>query len=145
VIKEADKGGATVVMDRDYYQSKIEELLSDSDTYTELTDGNEDDKIMLKLKKLTKEHNHELTKSETDYIQNFTYRTSNFYGLPKIHKSKEINDAVQKQNSDYIKLPPPDDLTMRPIVAGPSSPTHRLSNFVDIILKPLCQKVPSYI
>lgn len=34
---------------------------------------------------------------------------------------------------------------MRPIVAGPASPTHRLSNFIDIILKPLCQHVPSFI
>ena len=145
VIKEADKGGATVIMDRDYYQHKIEELLSDKEIYTELTNGNEDEKIMRKLKKLTKEHENELTKPETDYIQNFTHKTSNFYGLPKIHKSKEIKDAVQAQNSDYIKLPAPKDLKMRPIVAGPSSTTHRLSNLVDKILKPLCQKVPSYI
>ena len=34
---------------------------------------------------------------------------------------------------------------MRPIVAGPSSATYRLSNFVDKILKPPCQNVPSYI
>ena len=34
---------------------------------------------------------------------------------------------------------------MRPIAAGPSSPTQRLNNFIDIILKPLCAKVPSYI
>ena len=33
---------------------------------------------------------------------------------------------------------------MRPIVAGPSSPTHRLSNFIDLILKPPCKHVPSY-
>ena len=34
---------------------------------------------------------------------------------------------------------------MRPTVAGLISPTHRLSNFVDLILKPLCQHVPSFI
>ena len=34
---------------------------------------------------------------------------------------------------------------MRPIVAGPSSPTHRISNFVDIILKPLCKEVQSFL
>ena len=34
---------------------------------------------------------------------------------------------------------------MRPIVARPSSPAHRISNFVDIILKPLCKEVPSFL
>ena len=48
-------------------------------------------------------------------------------------------------HNDHIKLEPPADLKMRPIVAGPISPTHRLSNFVDLILKPLCQHVPSFI
>ena len=31
------------------------------------------------------------------------------------------------------------------MVTGPSSPTHRLSNFIDLILKPLCLPVPSFI
>ena len=34
---------------------------------------------------------------------------------------------------------------MRPTVAGLSSPTHRIRNFVDIILKPLRKEVPSFI
>lgn len=84
-------------------------------------------------------------KKEIDYIQHFTYKTSNFYGLPKIHKSPTIQSAIQEQKSQYVKLPPPDDLKLRPIVAGPKSPTHRLSNCLDIILKPLCKHVPSYI
>ena len=73
--------------------------------------------------------------------------SSNMYGLPKIHKSTCIKAATKNQNIEYVKLPPEliTDLKMRPIVAGPSSPTHRLSNFVDLILKPLCQHVPSYI
>ena len=61
MIKEADKGGATVIMDRTYYQNKIFQLLSDTETYIELTKGNEDNKIMRKLRRLTKEHEHELT------------------------------------------------------------------------------------
>ena len=34
---------------------------------------------------------------------------------------------------------------MRRTAAGPSSPTHRLSNYIDIILKQLCKHVPSFI
>ena len=33
---------------------------------------------------------------------------------------------------------------MRPIIAGPSCPTQRLSNLLDIILKPLCIEIPSF-
>ena len=50
-----------------------------------------------------------------------------------------------QQNSTYIKVQAPPDLELRPIVAGPSSPTHRLSNFIDIVLKRLCEHVPSFI
>lgn len=141
IIKEADKGGATVIMDRTYYKGKILALLNDTENYTELPNGNEDANIMKKIDKLTKEHKQQLTNDEINYIKNFTYKTSNFYGLPKIHKSATIKAAIEEQNAEYVKLDPPPDLKMRPIVAGPSSPTHRLSNFIDIILKPLCAKV----
>ena len=53
--------------------------------------------------------------------------------------------AILQQNSTYIKVQVPPDLKLRPIVAGPSSPTHRLSSFIDIVLKPLCEHVSSFI
>ena len=40
-----------------------------------------------------------------------------------VHKSKIIQEAIQVQNSEYIKLYEPSDLTLRPIVAGPNFPT----------------------
>ena len=46
---------------------------------------------------------------------------------------------------NYVKCDSPDDLKMRPIVAGPSCPTHRLSNLIDILLKPFFKHVRSYI
>ena len=49
------------------------------------------------------------------------------------------------KNSEYIEILRHDDLTFRPIVGGPNNVTQRLSNFIDIILKPLCQEVPSFI
>ena len=72
-------------------------------------------------------------------------KTSNLYGLPKIHKSQIIKDAIAEQNHEYIKLKPSKDLKIRPIAAGPISPTHRLSNFIDLIVKPICQHVPSFV
>ena len=133
-----------MIMDKNFYKDKILKLLEDRENYNELT-CNEDITIMNKIKGLTKEHKHELTKREMDYIQNLTSKTSNFYGLPKTHKSLVIKAAIKEQNSEYVRLQPPSDLKMRPIVAGPSSPTHRLSNSLYLILKPLCKHVPSYI
>lgn len=82
---------------------------------------------------------------EEDFLLNFEVKTSNFYGLPKIHKSKQIQTGIQNLCEPYIKLPRPTDLKLRPIVTGPSCPTQRLSNFLDIIFKPLCKLIPSYI
>ena len=85
-------------------------------------------------------HSSVLTEKEVDFVTNFDYKESCFYGLPKIHKSKLIKDAVAKEISEYVTCENPDDLTFRPIVGGPVAPTQRLSNLLDIILKPLCHK-----
>ena len=53
--------------------------------------------------------------------------------------------AIKEQNTKYVKVAPPTDVPFRPIVAGPSSPSHQLSNLIDIILKLLCNKIPSFI
>ena len=100
---------------------------------------------MKKIKGLTKEHEHELTNREIDYIQNFTNKTSNFYGLPKYINHWSSKAPIKEQTSEKVRLQPPSDVTIRPIVAQSSSPTHRLRNFLDLILKRLCQHVPSYI
>ncbi len=144
IIKEADKGGAIVIMDKEFYRQKILELLNDPENYQKIS-ANKDKKVLKLITNLTRKYADELTNKELDYLTQFNYKTSNFYGLPKIHKSELLNEAIKKQNKEYIEITAPQDLKMRPIVAGPSSPTHRLSNFIDLILKPLCKKVPSFL
>lgn len=104
-------------------------------------------KTMQKIKNLLKRHKTTscLTEKEEDYLTDYEYKESNFYGLPKIHKSTKIKDAIKVQCSEYIRCPHPDDITFRPIVGGPSAPTQRLSNLLDILLKPLCTDVKSYV
>ena len=63
--------------------------------------------------------------------------------MPKVHKSKIIQEAIQVQNSEYIKIYEPSDLTLQPIVADPTCPTCRLSNLVDILLKPFLIHIKS--
>ena len=86
-----------------------------------------------------------LQKKEKEYLISFLYNTSNFYGLPKIHKSKLIQNAMKEQQKEYLHILEPSDLKLRPIVAGPICPTGPLSNLVGILLKPFLLLVKSYV
>lgn len=143
-IKEADKGSAIVIMDSDYYENKMQEMLEDASTYEKL-DQNIDRSIMNKVCTLVGKYQANLTKREISYLTKFDYKTSKFYGLPKIHKSKAIIDAINQQKTEYIKIPRPADLKFRPIVGGPASPTSTLSAIVDEALKPFLKHVKSYV
>ena len=145
-IKEADKGGSVVLMDTDYYVTKVKSMLNDERFYSKVPMKREQVARSKVDSYATKYHTaDEITDKESEFLTEFECRTSQFYGLPKIHKSKEIEKTVQEQNSEYIKLLRPGDLKFRPIVGGPQCPTHRISNLMDIILKPLAQKVNSYL
>ena len=71
--------------------------------------------------------------------------TSNFYGLPKIHKSKQIKNAVETQKFEYIGIPNPSDLKFKPIVPSQSCPTNKLSKLIDILIQLFLNKILSYI
>ena len=71
-----------------------------------------------------------------DYLEGSEVKESQFYGLPKIHKSQAIINQCEHKNSSYVEVEDVNVLKIRPIVAGPSCLTHRLSNLLDIILRP---------
>ena len=144
IIKEADKGSAIVILDKAFYKTKIQEILEDK-TYYKLINTNVDSNIISKITKFCKIHNKLRTKKEKDFLTNYISITSNFYGLPRIHKSKLIKNAIETPKSEYTEIPNPSDLKFRPIVAGPSFPTSRLSKLIDILLQPLLNKIKSYI
>jgi hypothetical protein len=103
-------------------------------------------KNILKIKQLVNGPlSGNITNKEKDYLTNFDTRESLFYGLPKVHKSSKIKNAIAVPKGEYICCLNPADLTFRPIVGGPNSSTQRLSNLLDILLQPYCQKVPSFI
>ena len=53
--------------------------------------------IMKKLKKLLNKHKSIFTVKEFKYLNEADYSTSNFYGLPKIHKSQLITNALKNK------------------------------------------------
>ena len=106
---------------------------------------NNDKNIQAALNKLAKKHMDSFTNDEFKCLTNTNSKTSQFYGLPKIHKSKILEAETKQQNCDLITCKEPVDLKLRPIISGPQCPTRNLSNLIDKILKPLLIHVKSYI
>ncbi|CAG2250987.1 unnamed protein product [Mytilus edulis] len=131
-------------MDTDFYKEKVLEQLNDEEYYKQIT-NNPDKATKKRLKKLIKDYNQCLTEKEIAYLCDFDPKESNFYGLPKVHKSAQIQNTVRDQNNIYVETFRPADLKLRPIIAGPESLTQRLSHFIDLVIKHLCPSIPSYI
>ena len=143
-MKESGEGSVVVILNKAYHKTKIQEILKDK-TYYKLIDTNLDNNIISKITKFYKIHHKSQTKKEKVFLTNYISINCNFYGLPKIHKSKKIKNAVETQKSEYIEIPNPSNLKCRPIVAGTSCPTSRLSKLIDILLQPFPNKIKSYI
>ena len=62
--------------------------------------------------------------------QQIGHRSSNYYGLYKIQKSKIISKSIQKQNSENTSCFQPKGLKIRSTVVGHKYPTKRLSNWL---------------
>lgn len=86
IIKPADKGGGTVIMDTEKYKDECDSLLREANTYRKL-EHNPLDIFQSKLKKI-------ITRAETEKVINITERNyiliehpkvPLFYILPKIH------------------------------------------------------------
>ncbi|CAH1261457.1 SLC29A2 [Branchiostoma lanceolatum] len=110
----------TVVLDREQYDRKIQDLLGDKDTYKPLKRD--------PTTKFKREIIEALKKLETDEaLDHVTYlkikpkseQPPAFYGLPKIHKQ---------------------DVPLRPIVSGIGSVTYGVASFLAKILGPLVGK-----
>jgi len=145
IIKRADKGGNFVIMDKDFYREKL--VLQghlNGNEYQEVT-LDQDNIVMRNLKILVNKYQDVLTTKELQFITNFEWKSSNFYVLPKIHKCKDIINTISTCKAEYIEMLPPENLKGRPIVAGPVSPTQRLSEFLDTLLKPIVPTLSTYV
>ena len=127
VIKKADKGGAVVLQNRQDYVNEGLRQLSNGKFYQKMnSDRTVPHNEMVKKQLFDMTTRGEITKSVRDYLILDTPRNPEFYMLPKIHKST---------------TPPPG----RPIISANSSPTERISAFVDHFLRPIVTKGKSYL
>ena len=90
IIKEADKGGGVVIMNKEYYKDKITHMLQDNNFYRKL-DKCHEKQAMTKIKQLVcGPLSRDLISKEKYFLINFENSESQFYGLSKVHKSNEI-------------------------------------------------------
>ncbi|XP_064462023.1 uncharacterized protein LOC135372308 [Ornithodoros turicata] len=120
VILPADKGKATVILNRDDYDNKMESILQDRSHFSELSGdptAASERKIVAALRKLRTK------KLITDslYWKLFTSdgATPKIYGLPKVHKN---------------------NCPLRPIVSFIGAPSYNVSKFLAELLAPLMYK-----
>ena len=74
-------------------------------------------------------------KKEFSHVVDFEWKSSNFYALPKIHKSNQMINKLRHCDSEYIEMSIPSGLQAQPVVAGPVSPTQHLSEFLSEFLE----------
>ena len=77
-----------------------------------------------------------LTLKEYNHLTKRKHKISNLYMLPKLHKSKRINEIVQKQQCEYIKIEENIIVEERPIIASPVYHTSGMSEILQIMMEP---------
>ena len=71
-------------------------------------------------------------------------KSSNFYILPKVHKSKKIIEEISESNNICVNMQPPEDLKGIPIAGGPYSPTEGISGLLEKILTSIVSSLKTY-
>ena len=125
-------------------------VLSDQNLFMATTENCEEIALS-EIKNLIKSHKPPrythaiLTSKEEDYLTSFESKIASFYLLPKVLKSQEVKDKMATATEPIISLPPPSELKFRYIIGGPNSVTSRLSQLIDLVLRPLTKMIPGYL
>ncbi len=102
IIKQADKGGALVTMDKEFYRDKILHILNNEDNY-KMVDKSVDNSVIRKVKLHTTKYRDNLMPEELDYITNFEWKSSNFMASLKYTKViKSCKNASQMISHIYM-------------------------------------------
>ena len=134
IIKPADKGGATVIMNKKDYIQEANRQLSNTLHYKKLSEPIHP-KISNKVNSIINNlHKHKyLNKKQVNYLSvPENPRNRELYLTPKIHKDK----------SKWLNpnMPPG-----RPIISDCGSDTYNISEYIDSFLAPLATKHSSYV
>lgn len=129
-------------MSPEYYLDMCTRHLNNSSYYISLNKNDPSELIKNRITTFANFYKEQLTIKEFNYLTNFNYKMANFYMLPKIHKSKQINEIISNTQKEYYNITEHIEIDGRPIVAGCAYYTHGLSRLVHKILEPLLQEIP---
>lgn len=127
VIKPADKGGNIVVQDTKQYKEICLKILRNTQWYgrSNLVAANKAHEALTKI--IIEAFDDNIIDGDTkNFLINKYTKIPFFYALPKVHKGV---------------LPPPG----RPIVAGIDSSPEMAGRYVDDVLRPHVERMPSYV
>ena len=125
IIKPADKGGATVILNTGDYITEAMRQLNNEEYYKRVEED-----LTLQHEQLINQlisdliNNGDLDMDTGQLLRPANSRTPIFYMLPKIHKPNNPG---------------------RPVISSVNSHTEKLSAYVDEFLRPLAQALPSHI
>ena len=127
IIKEADKGFAVVIWDREDYLKEAKNQLNDKKVYKELTGDVESplEKIIKTVLKKIRDR-RDISDSTLDYFLVNNHKLGRFQLLPKIHKRLQ-------------------NVPGQPVISNSRYYTEKSSAFLEFHLRPLAQKVKSFI
>jgi hypothetical protein len=120
LVLPADKGNASVVVDRVAYEDKVTLLVGDANTYEKVS-YNPTARVTTRLNRIVSEIP---VKDQAKKLRQLNPTCPKIYGLPKIHKT---------------------DWPLRPIVSQIDSPTYKASRFLVDILQPLTGNTTSFV
>lgn len=134
IIKSADKGGATVIMNTEDYIFEANRQLLDKKYYYPLSESIADINV-LEIKKCLNSLKHQkfITQKQYDFLLPKKYKERVIYFLPKIHKPPAKWTIPNK-------MPPG-----RPIVSDVGSETYNIAKYIDHFINPLAQGHTSFI
>lgn len=132
IIKPSDKSGTLVILDREDYIREGHRQLRNNETYSELKQD-----ITLEISYKVENYLKEMLRENQIDLKTFKYlnprlhpiKTPEFYHIAKVHKEKSEIGTYKG----------------RPIISGISSPTERISQFVDYFLNPIAQDQETYL
>ena len=154
VIKEADKGGAITIINKEGYITDCNTLLEDNSTYHKTTT----DVMQTHLKEAENLFDN-ITVANKEVVSKLLPtqpKPGLFYTLPKLHKLKQLisskynhshlintltNTEQITQVANSLDIRPP----YRPIVSCKGTLTEHISGHVDSILQNFLDKIPSFL
>ena len=123
-------------MSPEFYLNMCESHFQNEEYYECIQDNDPSPLLKNKIITYAKRYKNLLTENEYKTLTQKTYKISNFYMLPKLHKSKELNDIIKTKNSEYINVDKILTIEGRPIVAGPCYHTSVVSQIFNVIMEP---------